>query len=148
MRWAEEAMALARDNYGGRKGLRAAEVSLNSTLAFDSLWAKRRTAVLMSNDAKGCYDRIAHVIAVLALRRLGSPNMAIQSMIDAIQNLVHYIRTAFGNSESSYGPQENEPPLSGLLQGNGAAPAGWLAISSVLINIMRSEGYGLTCSNR
>jgi hypothetical protein len=137
MAWAEKAKALARDNYGGRKHLRAIEVSLNSTLTFNSLWAKKKTAVLMSNDAKGCFDRIAHVIAILALRRLGAPNAPIQSMITAIQEMSHHIRTAFGDSCRTYDAMQDDAPAQGLLQGNGAAPTGWTAVSTLLINIMK-----------
>jgi hypothetical protein len=43
----------ARDNYGGRRGLRAAEVSMNQLLTYNSIWARRGRAVVMSNDAKG-----------------------------------------------------------------------------------------------
>lgn len=42
MAWAERAKELARDNYGGRKHLRAVEVSLNSTLTYNSLWSTLR----------------------------------------------------------------------------------------------------------
>ena len=55
--------------------------------------------MIISNDAKGCFDRIAHVVAILALRRLGVPRPAIMSMITTIQQMQHYIRTAFGESE-------------------------------------------------
>jgi hypothetical protein len=121
MAWAEAANALARDNYGGRKYLRAVEVSLNSTLTYNSLWAKRKAAVMMSNDAKGCFDRIAHAIAVLCLRRLGCPNAPIQSIITAIQEMKHHIRTAFGDSDKHYGGNgDTAHPPQGLLQGNGA----------------------------
>ena len=67
----ERATALARDNLGGRKGMRAVEVSMNQHLSYNLIWASRARAVIISNDAKGCFDRIAHVVAILALRRLG-----------------------------------------------------------------------------
>jgi hypothetical protein len=98
--------------------------------------------VLISNDAKGCFDRIAHVVALLALRRLGVPRPAVASMLDTIQQMKHYIRTAFGESEGFYGPSEEGPPPQGLIQGNGAAPAAWAAITAVLVDCMKSEGYG------
>ena len=73
MRLGEQANALARDDCGGRKQLRAAEVSLNAQLTFNSTWGKRGRAIIMFNDAKGCYDCMAHVVVDLALRRLGIP---------------------------------------------------------------------------
>jgi len=92
----ERANALARDNLGGRKGMRAVEVNQNWTLANDHIRGRRARAVIISNDAKGCFDRIAHVVAILALRRLGIPRLAIMSMITTIQQMQHYIRMAFG----------------------------------------------------
>ena len=100
----ERTKALARDNLGGRKGMRAVEVNLNWTLANDHIRGRRARAIIISNDAKGCFDRIVHVVAILALRRLGVPRPAIMSMIATIQEMQHYIRTAFGESDRSYGP--------------------------------------------
>ena len=130
-----------RDNYGGRKSMQAVEVSMNAQLTYDSIWARRGRAVIMSNDAKGCYDRIAHVVVDLALQRLGIPKPALQSMLEAIQEMEHHIRTAFGDSEEHYGNDREAPPQ-GVLQGNGAGPAGWFAISTLMIQILRDQGYG------
>jgi len=138
----ERAKALAQDILGGRKGIRAVEVNQNWTLANDHIRGWRARAVIISNDANGCFDRIAHVVAVLALRRLGIPRPAIMSMITTIQQMQHYTRTAIGESEQSYGPNPSGPPPQGLIQGNGAAPAAWSAISAVLVDCMKGEGHG------
>ena len=95
----------------------------------------------MSNDAKGCYDCIAHVVVDLALRRLGIPKPALQSMIEAIQNMEHHMRTALGDSEEHYG-NDGGPPPQGLLQGNGAGPAGWYSIAHLMIKILQGMGFG------
>ncbi|MCA1800735.1 MAG: hypothetical protein LC650_05530, partial [Actinobacteria bacterium] len=94
MRSGERANALARDNYGGRKSFRANEVAMNSQLTFNIIWARRMRAISMSNDAAGCYDSIVHVIADIAMRRLNASKMGLQSMLEAIQEMEHYIRTA------------------------------------------------------
>jgi hypothetical protein len=143
MRIGERTKNVARDNYGGRKYLQAPEVGMNSKLSSDSIWARRGRAILMSNDAKGCYDRIAHIVVDLALQRLGLPRPALSSMLNTIQEMDHYVRTAFGDSEGHYGPEANRPPAQGILQGNGAGPAGWFAISTVLIQTLTDEGFGL-----
>jgi hypothetical protein len=132
----------ARDNYGGRRGLRAAEVSMNQLLTYNSIWARRGRAVVMSNDAKGCYDRIAHTVVNLALQRLGVPKPALQSMLETIQEMEHHIRTAFGDSEGSYGNDPTKPPQQGILQGSGSGPAGWSSIASVVVKAMQQEGFG------
>jgi len=64
------------------------------------------------------------------------------SMITTIQQMQHHIRTAFGESERSYGPNSSGPPPQGLIQGNGAAPAAWSAITAILVDCMKGEGYG------
>ena len=142
MRAGERANIFTKDNYGGRKKLRANEIAMNSTLTHNSIWGRRGRAIIMSNDAKGCYDRIAHIVVKLALRRLGIPKPALQSMIKTIQHMEHYIRTAFGDSEQGYKRKHNDPPPQGVLQGNGAGPAGWFAISTVIIEELKKAGYG------
>ena len=74
-------------------------------------------------------------------------------MFSTLQNLEHTIRTAYGDSDRSYGGDlwvvpipglawgnKNEGPMSGLGQGNGAAPAGWAVISTPVLEVMRKEG--------
>ena len=63
-------------------------------------------------------------------------------MLKTIQQAKHHIITAFGPSESSFG-SGRYPPLQGLGQGNGGAPAGWTAVSTPLINMMRTAGFGI-----
>jgi len=93
----ERAKELALDNLGGRKGMRAVEVSQNWTLANDHIRGLHARAVIISTDAKGCFDRITHVVAtILAHRHQGIPRPAIMSMILTIQQMQHYILSAFG----------------------------------------------------
>jgi hypothetical protein len=74
MMWTAEANGtLSRDNYGGRKGLRAAEVNLNQVLTYDSIRARRSRAIVSSIDAKGCYDRIAHIVVYMCMILQGAP---------------------------------------------------------------------------
>ena len=142
MRLGERNNILTRDNYGGRKHSQASEVGLNQLLTHNSVWARRGRAIIMSNDAKGCYDRIAHIVVSLAMQRLGAPKPALASMLETIQEMSHHVRTAFGISPTSYGNETHLPPPSGILQGNGAGPAGWFAISTVLIDAMKKSGFG------
>jgi len=140
----ERAKALTRHNYGGRRNSRSAEVALNQFLSYDSIWGKRGRAVLISNDAKGCFDRIAHVVATLAMRRLGGRKTAIHSMLACIQEMDHHVRTAFGDSTDSYGNDPSKPPPAGVLQGNGSGPPCWSAICAGLVNAMKKAGFGYT----
>ncbi len=144
MRLAERAKVLSRETYGGRKKHRSIEVSLNQRLTGDILRQLRKSAIIVSNDAKGCFDRIVHLIAYICLLRFGMPGAPIRSMLLAIQQLTHHVRTAFGVSDDTYGNDPNQPPLQGLLQGNGASGTGWNAISTVIIDMMKAQGFGFS----
>ena len=51
-----------------------------------------------------------------------------------------YQRTGFGDSKTFFA--ELKAFFQGLGQGNRAAPASWLQLSSVLVNIYKQQGYG------
>ena len=103
---------------------------------------RKLAAALCSDDAKSCYDRIAHDIAALSLRRQGAPSTAVRSMSLTLQQANHRIRTAFELSHSEYG-KSRYPPLQGVGQGNGAALTTWACISTPLVNMMRTAGFGV-----
>ena len=68
-------------------------------------------------------------------------------MIDAIQAMTHFIRTAFGDSSANYSADPLLAPYMGLLQGNAAAMAGCTAFVSVIVEMMKSAGFGLEMWN-
>ena len=103
---------------------------------------QRRPMILCSNDAKSCYDRIVHSIAILAMRRMGMPLQPLKSMMVTIQKMSHHVRTAFGNSESTM-TNDDPIPFQGIRQGNGCGPTLWLAVSAPLLEMMRTAGNGL-----
>jgi len=51
------------------------------------------------SDLTGCYDRIVHNAAALALLRIGVSNAKIHTMFASIQRMIHRVRTVFGDSE-------------------------------------------------
>ena len=65
--------------------------------------SKRTCFSLTSSDLVGCYDRIIHTTAALALLRVGIHHSTIHSMFSSIQKIVDRIRTSFGDSTLSYG---------------------------------------------
>ncbi len=75
------------------------------------------------------------------MRRLGAPLNAVKCMFGALQNAAHKICTAYGTSTQTHG-QGRTPPYQGLGQSNGCGPAGWAAVSTPIINMMRTAGYG------
>jgi hypothetical protein len=65
----------------------AVDQSLNKTLTFDIWHQLRQQGALCSNDAKACYDRIAHNCASLSMQRVGTQPEPIVSMFTTIQKL-------------------------------------------------------------
>jgi hypothetical protein len=140
---AEEANAVAIEQYGSRKHMSASDQSLNKALTFD-IWRQfRQCGALCCNDAKACYDRISHNCASLSLQRVGAPQQPILSMFQSIQRLEHHVRTIFGESQTFF-QQDGRVPLQGVGQGNGAGPQIWALVSTPVLNMLRAQGLGAT----
>ena len=77
------------------------------------------------------------------------PEQPIVCMFTTLQDMTHTIRTAYGDSDTTWGGQDiwafpfDHPPQ-GLGQGNGAAPTGWEVVSAPIINMVRTTGYCAT----
>ena len=133
---AEAVKAIPKEQYGSRKGHNSIEHAINKRLTYDILRQFRSPGALCSNDAKSCYDRIIHSIAMLAYRRLGIPIPPVQCMVKTIQNMKHHVRTTFGDSTFTMNRDGVLEPYQGALQGNGASPATWVVISAPLLNML------------
>jgi hypothetical protein len=75
------------------------------------------------------------------------------TMLMTLQNLTHYVRTAFGNSNTRYGGANQDPPMQeGLRQDNGDGSSSWIAISIPLIEMVLTVGFRffdwMTISNK
>jgi hypothetical protein len=143
MNHAEKKNMIAKEQYGSRKGHCSIDHAVNKRLTFDLFRLYRSPGAVCSNDAKSCYDRILHSIAALAMKRLGVPEPPIHCMLTCIQQMDHFIRTTHGDSTSSYTSKYTRIPFQGVLQGNGAAPSIWVAVSTPLLNMMRAADHGL-----
>lgn len=139
---AEQHQLLAKEQYGSRKHKRAIEHALHKRLTYDIMRQTRINGALCSNDAMSCYDRILHAVASLAYQRLGVPLPSIQCMLASIQNMKHNLRTSYGNSMWCISSKNTLIPYQGILQGNGAAPATWVVLSTPLLNMLCTAGHG------
>ncbi len=140
VRRAEELHLIPDEIYGSRPGYRANICALNKVLTYDVIRLHRFLAALCSNDAESCYDRILHAIASISLQRLGVAAETCRMMFGTLQDIEHYISTAYGLSDHGYGAIDI--PLQGIGQGNGAGPSIWLLITIPLINMLRDAGFG------
>lgn len=133
---------MAPEQYGSRKRHQAIDQCLNKWLTFDLSRILHIPMALCSNDANSCYDRVVHSVAALCLRRIGCPEPAVVSMFDTIQNLRHHVRSKYGDSTTAYSANNGPIPIQGLGQGNGAGPTIWALISTPILNLLRTHGFG------
>ena len=122
------------DEHFSDKGKPAEDGKFSNVLVCDLSRQRRQKMGSISADAGNCYDRIHHAIMALVFLALGVPSGAITSMLPSIQLMQFFLRTGWGESESSIGGNLLKK-LHGMCQGNGAAPAAWLVLSTVLIRI-------------
>ena len=89
-------------------------------------------------EATNYYGSVAHAIAALAFRAFGVPKDVDQVMLQAIEEVKYFLRTAFGDSKKFRG-SKIRLQFQGLCQENGAAPAGWAVISIVVLGAHKRE---------
>ena len=121
----------------------AEDGALAKILFFDIGRQLRTPSAIASIDASNCYDRIAHAIASLVFQAFGVEQSATESMLTTIQEMKYFLRTAYGDS-SRCAHSTVEVKYQGLCQGNGAAPAGWAAISITILMAHKANGHGAT----
>jgi hypothetical protein len=139
---AERLQQIPWEAYGSRKKHRSIECAANKVFTTDIARQEHRSMALCSNDAKSCYDRILHAIASICMRRVGVSKETCLMMFGTLAKVQHYIRTTYGDSDSSY--TCIEIPFQGCYQGNGAGPGIWLLVSIPIINMLKTAGFGFS----
>jgi hypothetical protein len=114
---------------------------LAKTLFYDIVCQLRVPAAIASVNASNCYDRIAHAMALLIFQSFGMEDMAATVMLETIQEMKFFLRTAFGDSKR-FTSLTIEVTTQGLCQGNGASPAGWCVISIMILWAHGAKGHG------
>ena len=102
---------MANKQYGSRFYRSAIHLATNKRRIYDISRQMKQAMAVCSNDARSCYDRIVHVAAFLASRRLGIPKPMLISMLHTIQMMEHSVRTSFGNSKETYGGDHGDSYL-------------------------------------
>jgi hypothetical protein len=124
-----------------KKNRTANDGGLAKTLFYDIARQMRAPAAIALVDAANCYDRIAHAMASLIFQSFGVKSTAVSAMLETIQEMKFFLRTAYGDSKRFAG-SSIKIKTQGLGQGNGAAPAGWCAISIVILRAHGVKGHG------
>ena len=132
---------IPQDQYSQR-GSTAEDARMDSRLTTDLSRQLRHPMAIAAVDADQCYDRINHIIMSLVLLAVVGGAGAVVALLRPIQTMKFYQRTAWGDSSSFMGGRGRGRPLHGLCQGNGAAPACWLMLSSLLMHCYHRQGFG------
>ena len=147
MAHAEKYGLLAIEQEGGRKHRKAIHHSINKSLLYSISTQGNWPALVVSTDAKSCYDRIAHPTLSIILQSMGVPLEPILCQYNTIQRTKHYVRTSFGDSEQYYDGDEWAKTLGktfqGVGQGNGFGPTAFTCISSKVMNFLRENDFGV-----
>jgi hypothetical protein len=123
------------------KNRMADDGTLCKTLFYDITRQARVQAAIASVDASNFNNRIAHAIASLVFQAFGVPSTAIETMLGAIENMIFFLHTGFGDS-TSFAGSGISVKTQGLTQGNGASPAGWAVISICIIGAHGKKDHG------
>ena len=106
--------------------------SFAKTLFYDIACQLRIPAAFALVDASNCYDCITHAMASLIFQSFGVEDTAVLPMLETIQEMKFFLRTAFGDFREFAG-LTIEAKTQRLGQGNGASLAGWCVISIMIL---------------
>jgi hypothetical protein len=129
-------------NQYSQKESTAEDARFDNRLRMDLSRQLKHPLATMSTDADKCYDHINHIVMLLLLLAFVGTIGSVVAMLFPIQTMKFFQRTARGNSTTFMGGQGKDNPLQGLCQGNGAGPACWLMLSSVLMHCYERQGFG------
>lgn len=102
---------------------------------------------LISVDAAQCYDRVNHTMMGLVWLSLQVPIAAVTIIINCLQYMKIFTRTGWGDSSKHFGGPTTTTPFCGLGQGSKAAPASWIQLSSIIVNVYKGLGFGAKISD-
>jgi hypothetical protein len=80
-------------------------------------------------------------MALLIYQSFGVEDTAVAAMLETIQEMKFFLRMAYGDS-TNFAGSTIEVKMQGLGQGNGASPAGWCAISIMILRAHGKKGHG------
>ena len=141
LRALELAESLPEEHFSHR-GNTAEDACLDKTLTVDISRQSRTPMALISVDAAQCYDRVNLNMMALVWLALQVPINAAAIIISCLQYMKIFTRTGWGDSNKSFGGQKQDIPFCGLGQGSKAAPASWIQLSSIIVNVYKSMGFG------
>ena len=143
-RMMKEAMAqneIPDELFGSIKNWEAIEAAVCRHSAADLSHMMRTPMAISSVDAQTCCDQMVHSIASICCQCWNAPKAVIISALGTIQKMKFCLWTSCGDSTSHCGGGEEGLPFQGGCQGNGGAPALWVAISVILVHVLHEHGH-------
>jgi hypothetical protein len=142
---AEDCGTIPMSQWGSRPDRSSTDAILLKRLSYDGLSLLRHSAIVFNNDCKAAFDCMVPSIGGIALRRLGASSAAVSTLLQTLQQMKYKVQTVLGVSESSFSNEDDW--VLGTLQGYGASPCPWLAITCVLLGALRKRSPGITFRN-
>ena len=142
---AEQAGTIPSSQWGSRPNRSSTDCVFLKRLSYDGLIILKREGIVFNNDAKAAFDRMVPSIGGMALRRLGASKNAVEALLRTLENMKYQIRTALGISAETFSNIQDW--VLGTLQGSGASPCLWLAITCVLLGALSKKSTGITFRN-
>ena len=139
---AETKGTLPPTQWGSRPNRSPTDCVFLKRLSYDGLKIVKQHAIIFNNDAKAAFDRMIPSIGGIALRRLGASQNAVATLLWTLERMRYQIRTALGISEQEYSNLQDW--VRGTLQGSGASPCLWLAVTCILLGAISKQSLGIT----
>ena len=118
---AEICNEVAEEQHGSRKYHQAGLLLLNKVLVGNLFRLTQYSSCYAMNDAKGCYNRIDHILLSLSW--------------------CFCIKTSYGVSQPVYGNKDEDKPIARIGQGDGLGPSLWCLISTIIIKTCKRKGH-------
>ncbi len=133
---------MAKEQYS-LPGKKSIDHALNRRLIFDITRYKKTSLAMTSCDLKSCYDRIVHTPAFIAIAGYKFTPTPIFSMFECIQDMKWTTRTAYGDSDITFGGEDPNyiAKPQGVGQGNGSGPPTWSTVSSRMFEVLHINKY-------
>ena len=123
-----------------KKGSHCMDAVMSKTFVADVSKVQHHPCSIGGCDLGDCYDRGAHPPTSIGMQAWRIPINAIKVLLRSLQLMQFCLRTGFGESKEFFGGSI-EFPLAGYGQGNGAAPAAFSCLSTLIVNAYKRMGH-------
>ena len=117
--------------WGSQPNRSSTDAILLKQLSYDGLSLCRKSVLVFNNVCKAAFDQMIPSVGGIALRRLGASSSAVSTLLQTLQQMKYQVKTALGLSEELFSNADDW--VLGTLQGSGASPCLWLAITCVIL---------------